>query len=162
MTIRRASTIFLKAVLLFVAGVALALCVFGLPGMAAMDAKLHPETAYLQYPFLIAAYIFFTPFFIALYQMFKLLTLIDRGQAFSDAAVKALKAIRHCAFAIIAFIALGELATIVLIRGEDITHIITIGGIITIGSAAVALFASLLQKLVRDAIRMKAENELIV
>ena len=48
---KRASTLFLKAVLLLMAGLALALCVFGLPGMAAMDAKLHPETAYLQYPF---------------------------------------------------------------------------------------------------------------
>lgn len=162
MTFRRASTLFLKAVLLLVAGIALALCVFGLPGMVAMDAKLHPETAYLQYPFLIAAYIFFTPFFIALYQTFRLLTLIDRGQAFSDAAVKALKTIRYCAYAIILFIVLGELATVALIRGEDITHIITMGVLITIGSATVALFASLLQELVRDAILLKAENELIV
>ena len=159
---KHSSTLFLKAVLGIIAAVALAFCVFGLPGMAAMDAKLHPETAYLQYPFLIVAYIFFTPFFIALYQTFRLLTLIDQGQAFSDAAVKALKTIKYCALTIIAFIVLGELATIALIRGEDITHIITIGVIITVGSAAVALFASLLQKLVRDAIRLKSENELIV
>lgn len=162
MTLRHASTLFLKAVLLLMAGVALALCVFGLPGMAAMDAKLHPETAYLQYPFLIAAYIFFVPFFIALYQTFKLLTLIDQGKAFSDYAVKALKTIKYCAFTIIAFIVLGELATIALIRGEDITHIITMGVIITFGSAVIAIFANLLQKLVRDAIRLKSENELIV
>ena len=159
---KRASTLFLKAVLLFVAGIALALCVFGLPGMAAMDAKLHPETAYLQYPFLIAAYIFFVPFFIALYQTFKLLTYIDQDKAFSDYAVKALKTIKYCALTIIAFIVLGELATIALIRGEDITHIITMGVIITFGSTVIAIFASLLQKLVRDAIRMKSENELIV
>ncbi|WP_033542884.1 DUF2975 domain-containing protein [Planococcus sp. CAU13] len=162
MTLKRASTLFLKAVLLFVTGVALTLCIFGLPGMAAMDAKLHPETAYLQYPFLIAAYIFFTPFFIALYQTFRLLTLIDQGKAFSDVSLKALKTIRNCALAIIVFIVLGELATVALIRGEDITHIITLGVLITIGSAAVALFASLLQKLVRDAMRLKSENDLIV
>ncbi|WP_422122324.1 DUF2975 domain-containing protein [Planococcus sp. X10-3] len=159
---RHASTLFLKAVLLLIAGVALALCVFGLPGMAAMDAQLHPETAYLQYPFLIAAYIFFLPFFIALHQTFRLLTFIDRGEAFSDVAVKGLKTIKYCALTIIAFIVLGEGATIALIRDDDITHIITIGVLITFGSSVIAIFAGLLQKLLKDAIRMKSENDLIV
>jgi len=159
---RQASTLFLKAVLLLIGGVALAICIFALPEIAAMDARQHPETAYLQYPFLIAAYIFFMPFFIALYQTFKLLTFIDRGEEFSDVAVNALKTIKYCALTIIAFIVLGELATIALIRGEDITHIITIGVLITFGSSVIAIFAGLLQKLLKDAIRMKSENELIV
>ena len=63
---------------------------------------------------------------------------------------------------IIAFIVLGELATIVLIRGEDITHIIMMGLIITFGSTVIAIFAGLLQKLLKDAIRMKSENDMIV
>lgn len=111
---------------------------------------------------MLAAYIFFLPFFIALYQTFRLLTFIDRGEAFSEVAVRALKTIKYCALTIIAFIVLGEGATIALIRGEDITHIITIGVLITFGSSVIAIFAGLLQKLLKDAIRMKSENELIV
>lgn len=162
MTRKQASTLFLKAVLLLMALAVLALCLFALPGMAARDAELHPETAYLQYPFLISAYVFFIPIFIAKYQAFKLLTYIDRNQAFSELAVKSLKIIRYCAYAVIVFIVLGELATIALIRGEDITHIITLGAIGSFASIVVAVFAGLLQKLLKDAARIRSDNEMIV
>ncbi|MFC0393996.1 DUF2975 domain-containing protein [Paenibacillus mendelii] len=65
---KQGSTFFLK-IAVFIAGTpVLALCIFGLPWIAAKDAAAHPETAYLQYPFLIGAYITVTPFFVALYQ----------------------------------------------------------------------------------------------
>ncbi|WP_084242871.1 DUF2975 domain-containing protein [Planomicrobium okeanokoites] len=162
MTRKQASTLFLKVVLLLIAGAVLALCVFGLPGMAARDAELHPETAYLQYPFLLSAYVFFIPIFIAMYQAFMLLTYVERNQAFSELAVKSLKIIRYCAYAVIAFIVLGELATIALIRGEDITHIITLGAIGSFACITIAVFAGLLQKLLKDAIRIRSDNEMIV
>ncbi|XKE95399.1 DUF2975 domain-containing protein [Metaplanococcus flavidus] len=162
MTRKQASTLFLKVVLVLMALAVLALCVFGLPGMAARDAELHPEKAYLQYPFLISAYVFFIPVFIAMYQAFKLLTYIDLNQAFSELAVKSLKIIRYCAYAVIVFIVLGEMATIALIRGEDITHIITLGAIGSFACITVAVFAGLLQKLLKDATRIRSDNDLIV
>ena len=156
---KQASTLFLKVVLVLMALAALALCIFALPGMAARDAAAHPETAYLQYPFLILAYVFFVPVFIAMVQTFKLLTYIDRNQAFSELAVKSLKVIRYCAYAVIV---LGELATIALIRGEDITHIIMLGVFGSFASIVVAVFAELLQKLLKDAIEIRSDNNLIV
>ncbi|MGO1059471.1 DUF2975 domain-containing protein [Planococcus sp. FY231025] len=161
MSRKKVSTLFLKAVLVFMGLVVLAICIFGLPLIAAQDAEMHPETAYLQYPFLISAYIFFVPFFIALYQTFKLLTYIDRNEAFSERSIKALNVIKYCALAIIAFIVLGELATILLID-DDITHIITLGGIGAFASSVIAVFAALLQKLLKNAIEIKKENDLTV
>lgn len=156
-----AATLFLKGVLLLMTVGMIALYVFGLPEMAATEAAQDPETAYLQYPFLIVAYIFFSPILIAFYQTFKLLGYIGRGQAFSDSVLKALTVIKYCALAIIFFIVLGELATILFID-DDITHIITLGVIGTLASAAVAVFADLLRSLLKDAIAMKSSNDLIV
>lgn len=161
MRAKHAATLFLKGVLLLMTFGVMALYVFGLPGMAERDAALHPETAYLQYPFLISAYIFFAPILVTFYQTFKLLGYIDRGEAFSDSALKALTIIKYCALAIILFIVLGELATILFID-DDITHIITLGVIGTLASAVVAVFADLLRRLLKDAIAMKSSNNLIV
>lgn len=161
MTRKQALTLFLKVVLLLIAGAVLVLCVFGLPGMAARDAELHPETAYLQYPFLMSAYVFFLPVFIAMYQAFKLLIYIDRNQTFSELAVKSLKIIRYCAYAVIVFIVLGELATIALFKGEDITHIIMLGILGSFASIVVAVIAELLQKIFKDAIGARSDNMIV-
>ncbi|PKG45335.1 MULTISPECIES: DUF2975 domain-containing protein [unclassified Planococcus (in: firmicutes)] len=157
MRAKHAATLFLKGVLLLMTFGVMALYVFGLPGMAERDAALHPETAYLQYPFLISAYIFFAPILVTFYQTFKLLGYIDRGEAFSDSALKALTIIKYCALAIILFIVLGELATILFIDDD-----ITLGVIGTLASAVVAVFADLLRRLLKDAIAMKSSNNLIV
>jgi hypothetical protein len=64
---------------------------------------------YFQDPFLAYAYLASTPFFVALYQAFKLLGYIGQDKAFSQATLKALRTIKSCALAIIGFVALGEL-----------------------------------------------------
>lgn len=151
MRARHAATLFLKMILLLMTAGVIALYVFAFPGMAERDAVQHPETAYLKYPFLISAYVFFVPVLLAFYQAFKLLGYINRGEAFSDSALKSLNIIKFCALAVILFIALGELATILFID-DDITHIITLGIIGALASGAVAAFAGLLRNLLKDAI----------
>ena len=49
---------------------------------------------------LIVMYVSVIPFFVALYQAFKLLSYIDKNQAFSDLSVKSLKKIKYCAITI--------------------------------------------------------------
>ncbi|MBP1079706.1 hypothetical protein JOC74_000194 [Bacillus capparidis] len=56
------STIFLKVVVFLIGIVVLALCIFLLPEIASRDAEANPETAYLQYPFLVCAYVLSIPF----------------------------------------------------------------------------------------------------
>src|SRR4051812_34177471 len=96
----RASTIFLRLVISLIAIAALALCVFRLPPMIAQEAAKTPDTAWQIYLFLVGAYIQAALFLFALYQAFKLLSYIDRNEAFSELSVRALRHIKHSAVTI--------------------------------------------------------------
>ena len=158
---KRGSTLFLKVVISIIGIAALALCIFWLPGMASRDAAANPETAYLQYPFLVCAYILFIPFFIALYQAFKLLIYIDGNKAFSESSVKALKNIKICAIVFSVLIVAGILFVAIFIEG-DRAGVIAGGIYITFASSVIATFAAVLQKLIQNAVDLKSENDLTV
>ncbi|USK31421.1 DUF2975 domain-containing protein (plasmid) [Bacillus sp. CMF21] len=161
---KQGSTLFLKVAVFIIVTPVLALCIFWLPEVAARDAAAHPETAYLQYPFLIGAYITVTPFFVALYQALKLLSYIDQNKAFSELSVRALKCIKYCAITISTLIAAGIISGIILIsgEGEDITGFISLGLMLTFASMVIAVFAAVLQRLLQEAIDLKSDNDLIV
>ncbi|MBN3523019.1 DUF2975 domain-containing protein [Paenibacillus apiarius] len=161
---KQGSTLFLKIAVFIIGTPVLALSIFWLPGIAARDAAAHPETAYLQYPFLIGAYITVTPFFVALYQALKLLSYIDQNKAFSELSVRALKYIKYCAITISTLIVVGIISGVILIAGEseDITGFISLGLMFTFASMVIAVFAAVLQRLLQEAIDIKSENDLIV
>lgn len=159
--IKRRSTVFLRGVVVLIGITALALCTFWLPGIASNDAAAHPETAYLQYPFLACAYVFSIPFFVALYQAFKLLSYIDRNKAFSELSVRALSYIKYSAITISILIVLGILFVVIFID-DDVAGIISLGLMCTFASSVIATFAVVLQKILQDAIDIKSENDLTV
>lgn len=161
---KHGSTLFLKIAVFIIGTPVLALCIFWLPGIAARDAAAHPETAYLQYPFLIGAYITVTPFFVALYQALKLLSYIDQNKAFSELSVRALKYIKYCAITISTLIVVGIISGVILFagKGEDITGFISLGLILTFASMVIAVFAAVLQRLLKDAIDIKSDNDLTI
>jgi len=158
----RGSTFFLKIVVILIGIAALAVCIFWVPGAASRDAAAHPETAYLQYPFVVCAYILAAPFFFALYQALKLLSYIDRNEAFSEISVKALKNIKYSALAIAVLMVAGIIAATAMFYGEDMAGVIAMGLLVTFASGVVATFAAVLQKLLQNAIDIKSENELTV
>lgn len=160
---KHGSTLFLKVVISLIGIAALAVCIFGLPEVASRDAAKHPETAYLQYPFLGCAYILCIPFFVALYQAFRLLTYIDGNKVFSELSVRALRYIKYCAITISILMVAGIITTIVIFAGgEDIAGVVMLGLIITFASSVIATFAAVLQKLLQKAIDIKSENDLTV
>lgn len=120
MNVKRGSTTFLK-VIIFLAGIAvLALCIW-LPEISVRDARVHPDTAYFLIPFLVCAYGFCIAFSVALYQAYKLLTYIEKNNAFSELSLKSLKIIKKCAFTVIFLILLGIVSLKVLakVTGDD-------------------------------------------
>ncbi|UOE62400.1 DUF2975 domain-containing protein [Priestia filamentosa] len=161
---KQSSTLFLKIAVFIIGIPVLALCIFWLPWIATKDAAAHPETAYLQYPFLIGAYITVTPFFLALYQSLKLLSYIDQNKVFSELSVRALKYIKYCAITISTLIVVGIISGFILIagEGEDITGFISLGLMLTFASMVIAVFAAVLQRLLQKVIDIKSENDLIV
>ena len=93
-------TFFLKAVVVLMGLPVVALCIFIIPEIAAFLVELVPSLTYLQYPFMIGLYASAGIYFVALYQVFKLLGYIDQDLAFSDLTVQVLKNIKRCAAAI--------------------------------------------------------------
>ena len=155
------SLIFLKAVLVLLALSAFAFCLFAIPEMASRDAAAHPETAYLQYPFLLSAYLLFGIFFTALYQTFKLLSLVSQNQQFSIQSVRALKMIKYCAL-ITAGLFIAGLLFLIFFIGGDIAGLFMMSAILIIASIAVSAFAAVLEKLAAKVTGMKSENNLTV
>jgi len=148
----RRETLFLRAVVCLMGMAVLALCIFGLPLF--LD--------YFHYPVLTGMYAAALPFFFALYQTLKLLSYIDKNTAFSDSSVKALKNIKYCAIAIGTLYA-GLTPLLLPIAHEDYAPgIVARGLIIVLASTVIAVFSAVLQKLLKNAIDIKSENDLTV
>lgn len=146
MNVKQGSTTFLK-VIIFLAGIAvLALCIW-LPEIAVRDARVHPDTAYFLIPFLVCAYGFCIAFSVALYQAYKLLTYIEKNNAFSELSLKSLRVIKKCAFTVIFLILLGIVSLMVLakITGDDAAGPISLSLMGILVTSIVATFISVLQ-----------------
>src|SRR5262249_54599955 len=102
----RSSTVFLQAVIVALGIGALALMLWE-PHVEGRNARATLFEIYFQDPFLAYAYIASIPFFMALYQAFKLLGYARQNKVFSQEAVKALWTIKYCALAMIGFVAVS-------------------------------------------------------
>ncbi len=150
------STMFLRATILLIGLGVLVLCLFVLPVGISSD-----RTGYYR-PLLLGMYIPAIPFFIALYETLKLLGSIDKNQAFSAVSVQSLKKIKHSAIAIAALYTLGMPYIYFVAEWDDAPGVIAIGLIIIFASVVIAVFAAVLQQLLRNAIAIKSENDLTV
>ena len=101
------------------------------------------------------------PFFVALYQTFKVLGYIGQNKAFSQVTVKALRTIKFCALAIIGFVAVGELFLLVG-NSDDRAGGVFIGILITFGSVVIATAAAMFERILQNAVDTKSENDLTV
>ena len=143
-------------------GLVLAFCIFAVPAISSGVGVEWPELAYLKYPILIAGYLTAIPFFIALYQAFKLLSYIDKNTAFSVASVKALKYIKYCGIAMSILYFAGMPILFQIADADDAPGLVLIGLALATAPLVVAVFAAVLQKLLQNAIDIKSENELTV
>ena len=152
----RLSTTFLQGAVLILGLVVLAGCLLVLaPALLKEDDW---EFRILIVGMLIAA----VPFFVALIQTLKLLNVIDGPKAFSPVSVAALKVIKYCALAIGA-VYLALLPVFFYIADtDDAPGVVLIGLVFVFASSVVAVFAATLHKLLRNAIRIKSENDLTV
>lgn len=163
--IKRELMIITKGVLCLMGVAVFSVCAILLPEIAREEAvgKVNHPPAY---PFLIGAWILSIPIFFGLHQALKLLDYIDGNKAFSDLSVRALRNIKICAIVFSIMIIVGAITVIILARSadprEDVTPVVTIGFIFTFVSSVIATFTAVLQRLFKDAIHMKTENELTV
>ena len=157
---KRSSTIFLQVVIVLIGIGALAL-MFWEPHIEGRNAHATLFEIYFKDPFLAYAYIASIPFFVALYQAFKVLGYAGQNKVFSQAAVTALRTIKFCAIAILGFVAVS---VIFLPFGdpEDRPPGVVMRILITFGSIVIATAAAMFERVLQNAVDMKSENDLTV
>ncbi|MDG5472344.1 DUF2975 domain-containing protein [Jeotgalibacillus sp. ET6] len=157
---KQGSTLFLKAAVILMGIPVLVLGVIAIPWLA--NNPVNPDYSHILYPIVIGLYISVIPYFITLFQAFNLLSYIDKNQAFSSLSVKALKNIKHCALMI--SVVYAAILPFVFLAAEldDAPGLILIGMVPIGASLVIAIFAAVLQRLLKQAIGMKAENDLMV
>src|SRR6476646_6284616 len=157
---KRGSTLFLQTVIVLVGIGALALLLWE-PHIEGRNAHATLFEIYFKDPFLAYAYIASIPFFVALYQAFKVLGYAGQNKVFSQAAVKALRTIKFCAIAIIGFVAVGEIF-IMFGNSDDRAGGVFMGVLITFGSIVIATAAATFERILQNAVDIKSENDLTV
>jgi len=160
--IKRSATIFLQVVIVLFGLVAFGLMLYE-PHVEGRNAHATTFEIYFKDPFLAYAYTASIAFFIALYQAFRLLGYIGRNQVFSSESVRALRTIKYCAMILIAMIG-GALAYISIIaRGsDDPAGGVAMGLMLSFICAVVATAAAVFERLLQNAVDLKAENDLTV
>jgi len=157
---KQGSTLFLKTAVILMGIPVLALCIFGLPWLA--NNPVNSDYAHILYPILTGMYMSVIPFFVALYQALKLLSYIDKNQAFSELSVKALKNIKFCAMTISGLYSVILPFVYFVAELDDAPGLIIVGMVPIFAPMVIAVFAAVLQRLLQEAIDIKSENDLIV
>ena len=157
---KRSSTAFLQIVIVLIGIGALALMLWE-PHIEGRNAHATPFEIYFKDPFLAYAYIASIPFFVALYQGFKVLGYAGKNKVFSPAAVKALRTIKFCAIAVIGFVAVGEIF-ILMSDSDDRAGGVFMGVLITFGLVVIATAAATFERILQSAVDLKSENDLTV
>src|SRR5499426_3344742 len=137
---KRGSTIFLQMVIVLIGIGALALMLWE-PHIEGRNAHATLFEIYFKDPFLALVYIGSIPFFVALYQAFKVLGYAGQNKVFSEEAVMALRNIKYCALAIIGFVVVEEIIIMLTHGNDDAAGGVFVGALITFISIVIATAA---------------------
>lgn len=158
----RGSTLFLKIVVILMGLPVLAICIFIVPEIAELAAYVFSDNALIKYSVIVYLWTTAIPYYFALYQAFKLLSYIDKNQAFSEFSIKALKSIKNAAVTISVLWLVFMPIVYIMAEIDDAPGLILIGMAVTFAPMVIAVFAAVLQKLLKNAIDIKSENDLTV
>lgn len=159
---KRVTTIFLKIAVVFIGIPVLAICIFLVPDIAEFAAELYPEISFIKYLVYLDLYATAIPFYFAIYQTLKLLGYIDKNKAFSDLSVKSLKNIKFSAIAYGVIYMLGLPLFYLIAERDDAPGVILVGLALIFAGMVVAVFAAVLQKLLKEAIDYKSDHDLTI
>lgn len=160
-SMKRTSTVFLQIVVVLI-GFGTLPFLLGEPHLEGRNVNATLFEIYFNDPFLAYAYIASLSFFLALYKAIQLLGYIGKNKVFSRDSVKALRTIKYCAIAIVAF-TVPPVAYLFIARPEDdIAGGVAMGIFIICGSVVIATAAAVFERLLQSAVDMKSENDLTV
>jgi hypothetical protein len=157
---KRGSTIFLQVVIVLI-GIGVLAFLLWEPNLEGRNVNATLFEIYFKDPFLAYAYIGSIPFFVALYQAFKLLGYIRRNEIFSQRSVRALRTIKYCALAIIGFVA-GSVIFMIFGDRDDRPAGVFMRILIAFPSIVVGTAAGVFERILQNAVDIKSENDLTV
>jgi hypothetical protein len=159
---RKGSIIFLQVVIVLIGIGSLALLLWE-PHLEGRNAHSTLFQIYFNDPFLAYAYTASISFFVALYQAFKLLGHVGRGEVFSQRSVKALRTIKYCGMSLVGFLVGAEAYFFFVRRGkDDIAGGVMMGLVLIFVSVVVTTAATVFEKTLQSAVELKSENDLTV
>jgi len=111
--------------------------------------------------FVMYSYTAMIPFFVGLYQAFKLLGYAGRNRIFTPEAVRALRMIKYCGLAMLGFVAVS---VVFMIGGdrEDRPGGTFMRLLIAFPAVVVATTAAVFERVLQNAVDLKSENDLTV
>jgi hypothetical protein len=157
--IKRSSTAFLQTLIVLIGTGALTFLLWE-PHVEGVNAHAKFFAVYLDL-FVAYAYVASIPFFVALYQAFKVLGYVRQDRIFSQEAVNALRTIKFCALAIIGFV---SVSVIFMMNGDrdDRPAGVFMRILVAFPSIVVATGAAMAERILQNAVDMKSENDLTV
>ena len=159
---KRSSTIFLQVAIILLGIGVLALLLWE-PQVEGRNVHATQFEIYFKDPFLAYIYLAFVPFFVGLYQAFKLLGYAQRNEIFSPRSVRALRIIKYCALTTAIFILGAEAYLFVFMRGkDDIAGGAMMGAFIIFVSVIIATAAAVFERRLQNAVEIESESDLTV
>jgi hypothetical protein len=158
---KRVPTLFLQAVIVLIAMVALTLMIW-LPSTEGRAANLDVVGIYSD-PFILYGYAASIAFFVALYKAFRVIGYIGQNKVFSSQSVKALRSIKYCAIILAICIAgAGLFIRLFHDKDDDPAGFLALCIVTTFVSVVVATAAAIFEKILQNAVDMKSENDLTI
>lgn len=157
---KQKSALFLKFVLIIIALVSAALLIW-LPQTEGRATNLDLVSIYSD-PLIIYSFIASIPFFVALFNAFKLLGYIEQNNVFSAGAVKMLTNIKKSALVIIAFIVGAIVYIRFMLQGDDPAGPTMLGLVAIFATTVIATGVAVAEKMLQTAVDLKSENDLTV
>jgi hypothetical protein len=156
---KRGSTIFLQ-VLTALLGVGVLALLLWEPQVEGRNVNATQFEIYFKDPFLAHIYLAFVPFFVGLYQAFKILGYARRNEIFFPRSVRALRIIKYCALTTAIFILGAETYLFIFMRGkDDIAGGVMMGAFIILVSAIIATAAAVFERRLQNAVDIKSANK---
>src|SRR3979409_1131524 len=147
---KRSFTIFLQIVVALLGVGVLALLLWE-PQVEGRNVNATQFEIYFKDPFLAYIYLAFVPFFIGLYQAFKILGYARRNEIFFQRSVRALRIIKYCALTTAIFILGAEAYLFIFMRGtDDVAGGVMMGAFIILVSAFVAAVAAVFERILQN------------
>jgi hypothetical protein len=156
---KRGFTIFLQIVIGLLGLGVLALLLWE-PQVEGRNVHATQFEIYFKDPFLAYIYLAFVPFFVGLYQAFKIPGYARQNKIFSQSSVRAVRMIKYCALTTALFIVGAEAYIFMFVRGtDDVAGGVMMGAFIIFVSAIIATAAAVFQRILQKAVDIKSANK---